>query len=151
MLYKEYLIELCRPWKLITLAIGIALLIFGSYYYIAPDWDIPISLIMAFFAYTTAPWCLRTLLERKWKHLLVIIFLTWFSVDGCYVIYWHFRNPNVLALMRTANFFASLSLYGLCGIFWLYRGSIRQLVSDVQKLIHRGGRDPIDVHPPIDE
>lgn len=37
-------------WNLATLAIGIALLIGGSFYYQAPDWDIPISLIMAGFA-----------------------------------------------------------------------------------------------------
>ena len=37
--------EFLRPWKLITLAIGIAILIAGSFYYVIPDWDIPISLI----------------------------------------------------------------------------------------------------------
>ncbi len=37
-------------WNLATLGIGIALLIGGSFYYEAPDWDIPISLIMAAFA-----------------------------------------------------------------------------------------------------
>ena len=36
-----------------TLAIGIALLIAGAFYYEAPDWDIPISLIMATLAYLT--------------------------------------------------------------------------------------------------
>jgi hypothetical protein len=42
---REYL----RPWKLASLACGIGLLIAGSYYMPAPDWDIPISLIMANF------------------------------------------------------------------------------------------------------
>ena len=42
--------ELLRPWKLATLAIGIALLIAGRFYFQAPDWDIPISLIMALVA-----------------------------------------------------------------------------------------------------
>lgn len=37
------LTEYTRPWKLFTLALGIALLILGSFYYEAPDWDIPIS------------------------------------------------------------------------------------------------------------
>lgn len=50
------LAEYARPWKLGTLALGIALLIIGSFYYQAPDWDIPISLIMATLAYLTAPW-----------------------------------------------------------------------------------------------
>jgi hypothetical protein len=34
--------ELQRPWKLATLAIGIGLLVVGSFNYEAPDWDIPI-------------------------------------------------------------------------------------------------------------
>ncbi|GBL45207.1 hypothetical protein SFMTTN_1011 [Sulfuriferula multivorans] len=34
--------------------------------------------------------------------------------------------------MRAANFPASLSLYGLCGIIWLYQGNFRQLFSDIK-------------------
>jgi hypothetical protein len=34
------LAEYKRPWKLCTLALGVALLILGSFYYEAPDWDI---------------------------------------------------------------------------------------------------------------
>ena len=30
-------------------------------------------------------------------------------------------------MMRDANFFASLSLYGMCGLIWLYRGSLRHV------------------------
>jgi len=56
---RAQLAEYTRPWKLMTLAVGIALLIVGSFYYEAPDWDIPISLIMAAFAYLTAPWSKR--------------------------------------------------------------------------------------------
>jgi hypothetical protein len=41
---RSYTQKLLRPWKLCTLAIGIALLIAGSFYYQAPEWDIPISL-----------------------------------------------------------------------------------------------------------
>ena len=43
----DHLPEYLRPWKLATLAIGIALLILGSFYYRAPDWNISISFIMA--------------------------------------------------------------------------------------------------------
>jgi hypothetical protein len=127
-----YLFEYLRPWKLVTLAVGIALLILGSFYYGAPDWDIPISFIMAIFAYLTAPWSMRILLERKWRLWPVMFFFTWFTVDGCYAIYWHFKNPAVLELMRSVNFPASLSLYGMCGIIWLYRGNLRQLVSEIR-------------------
>lgn len=127
-----YLTEYTRPWKLITLVVGIALLIFGSFYYDAPDWDIPISFIMALFAYLAAPWSLRVILERKWRLWPAMLFVIWFGVDGCYAIYWYFKNPAALEMMRDANFLASLSLYGMCGIVWLYQGSLRQLVSEIE-------------------
>ncbi len=127
---KEYL----RPWKLITLAGGIALLIAGSFYYQAPEWDIPISQLMAILAYLTAPWSLRVVLERRWKLWPLMLFATWFTVDGSYSLYWHFKNPAALEMMREANFFASLALYGLCGVMWLYRGSLRDLVTEMRRL-----------------
>jgi hypothetical protein len=131
--YAEYL----RPWKLGTLAIGIALLVAGSAHYNSPDWDIPISLIMAILAYLTAPWSLRVVVERRWKWWPLMLFATWFTVDGCYWIYWHFRNPVALELMREANFPASLSLYGMCGVVWFYRGSLSRLGSDIMALRDR--------------
>jgi len=33
--------------------------------------------------------------------------------------------------MRDANFFASLSLYGMCGLIWLYNGSLKELLIEV--------------------
>jgi len=64
---NSWLTEYRRPWKLATLAAGIGLLILGSSHYQAPDWDIPISFIMAILAYLTAPWSLRVILERQWR------------------------------------------------------------------------------------
>jgi len=124
--WTEYL----RPWKLVTLAAGIALLVAGAMRHIAPDWDIPISFIMALLAYLTAPWSLRVLLERRRRLLPLALLATWFTVDGCYAIYWHYRDPAALTLMRAWNAPASLALYGLCGVLWLYRGSLREFVAD---------------------
>ncbi len=59
--------EYTRPWKLVTFALGVALLVVGSFYYEFPDWDTPISLIMATLAYLAAPWSLRVIVERNWK------------------------------------------------------------------------------------
>ena len=56
----------------------------------------------------------------------------WFAEDGCYAIYWYFENPAALEMMHDANFPASLSLYGMCGIIWLYQGGIRQLLSELK-------------------
>lgn len=135
----RFLSELTRPWKLITLSVGIAMLIAGSYFYPAPDWDIPISFIMAILTYLTAPWSIRVLIERQWKYWPAMLFGTWFTVDGCYAIYWHFVKPEALE-MREANFPASLSLYAICGFIWLYRGSLAELFSELQVALK--GRKP---------
>ena len=130
----SWLHEYLRPWKLATLAFGIALLIAGSFYYEALDWDIPISLMMGLLAYLTAPWSLHVLVERQWRMWPAMLFATWFTVDGCYWIYWHFKNPVALELMREANFPASLSLYAMCGLVWYYRGSLREALAQMRKM-----------------
>jgi hypothetical protein len=122
--------EYRRPWKLASLALGIALLIAGSFYVPAPDWDIPISLIMALLAYLTAPWSLRVVVERRWRLWPAMLFVTWFTVDGCYWLYWSFKNPVALEMMRDANFMASLVLYWMCGLVWYYRGSLREMYTE---------------------
>ena len=123
--------EYRRPWKLFSLAAGIGLLIAGSFHYEAPDWDIPISLIMAVFAYLTAPWSLRVIVERRWNMWPAMLLATWFTVDGCYWLYWRFKNPVALEMMRDANFLASLVLYFMCGLVWYYRGNLRELYAEV--------------------
>jgi hypothetical protein len=132
--------EYLRPWKLVTLAIGLALLVLGAIYDQALDWDIPISIIMAALTYLTAPWSMRALLDRRWRQWPLMLFTVWFSVDGCYWLYWHFKNPVALEMMRSANFPASLSLYGLCGVIWLYRGSLRELLADLRNALHSSSR-----------
>lgn len=120
--------EFLRPWKLFSLLCGICLLVLGSFYYKAPDWDITISLIMAACTYLTASWSLHVLLDRRWKLLPVALFYTWFSVDGCYAIYWHFTDPQALELMRDANFPASLSLYGICALIWFPKSDLKGIL-----------------------
>jgi hypothetical protein len=130
---RSLIAECKRPWKLFALFIGFALLIAGSFYYQAPDWDIPISFIMAILAYLTAPWSMRVVVERQWKKFPLMLFYTWFTVDGCYWLYWYFKNPQVLELMRDVNFPASLSLYGMCGLVWYYRGSLKELIHSLRE------------------
>jgi hypothetical protein len=131
--------EYCRPWKLFSLSVGVALLIAGSYYYEAPDWDIPISLIMATLTYLTAPWSMRVILERRWTKWPVMLLATWFTVDGSYWLYWRFNDPVALAMMRDANFFASLCLYLICGLIWLWRGSLSELLSETNRVLRGSG------------
>ena len=135
MLVSKLINEYLRPWKLATFLLGTSALIVGALYYKAIDWDIPISLIMAFLCYLTAPLSLRILLEKKWRLLPLMVFFTWFTVDGCYAIYWYFKNPLTLEMMRDANFPASLSLYLLCGFLWVYQGSLSDLISEIKTVI----------------
>lgn len=131
--WHAHLREYMRPWKLFTLGIGLALLIAGSFYMPAPDWDIPISFIMALFTYLTASWSLHVIVERRWRYFPLMLFYTWFTVDGCYWIYWHFTNPQALELMRSANFLASLSLYWMCGLTWFYQGGLKEFFSNMRR------------------
>ena len=59
--------ECRRPWKIATFLVGIGLLIAGSFVIPAPDWDIPISFIMATFTYLTAGWSMHVMVERRWR------------------------------------------------------------------------------------
>jgi hypothetical protein len=126
--------ELTRLWKLATLAIGVALLIVGAFYYQAPDWDIGISLIMAALAYLTAPWSMRVMVQRQWRRWPLMLFLTWFGVDGCYWLYWSWKNPAALELMREADAPASLSLYWMCGLVWYYRGTFKEMLAEWRRV-----------------
>lgn len=129
---KEWL----RPWKLFSLACGIALLIIGADVYDAPDWDVAISIIMAIPTYLTAAWSLRVLLERRWKWMPLALLWTYISVDGLYAIYWYFKDPAALEFMREANAPASLALYGICGLIWFYQGSLRQMYDHCTSHFH---------------
>ena len=42
---------------------------------------------------------------------------------------WQPIETAPLEMMRTANFPASLSLYWMCGIVWLYQGTLSQMSS----------------------
>lgn len=113
------LMNYTHPWNLATLLIGIGLLVAGSFYYEAPDWDIPISFIMAVFTYLTAVWSLKVILKRRWRMFPLMLVAVWWTVDGCYALYWSFQNPQALELMREANWPASLALYFACAVVWL--------------------------------
>lgn len=124
MRYRHFL----QPWKLVTFAIGVTIMIIGSFVEKISDWDVGISLIMCTLTYLTAPFVCRTLLLRDWKMLPPAAFLAWFTIDGCYVLY-HTLVGNVM--LREANAYASAPLYFLMGMVWLWNGSVRKLVSAI--------------------
>lgn len=120
--------ELLRPWKLASLAAGIGILCYGAVYVGAPDWDCTFSVIQALLTYVLAPWSLRVAYERRWPELPASVVAAWFTVDGAYMVYWTIVDPAAL-VMRDANFAASLPLYYICGMIWMWRGSMRELAS----------------------
>ena len=120
--------EYLRPWKLATFAIGLALLIAGSFYFKTSDWDVGISLIMGILAYITAPWVLRVVKSLQWRSLPGAIIAYWFTVDGSYVAYNACFGHPVSAELRWINFFASSLLYLLCGCLWLPQMSLREML-----------------------
>lgn len=126
-----------RAWKLTTFAIGLTMLIVGSFYYQAPDWDIPISIIMVSFTYLTAGWSMRVILLRQWRHWPLIPILTWWSVEGCYALYWSWVDIVALEFMRDANWPAPLSLHWICGLLWAWNGSLRDAASTLAQELHR--------------
>jgi len=85
--------------------------------------------------YATPGQMMRVIIERRWKYFPLMLFWTWFTVDGCYWIYWHFTDPEALAMMRDVNFPASLSLYGMCGLVWYYQGSLKEFFADTSKAL----------------
>ena len=93
---KACLSELLRPWKLLTLVLRIGFLIAGSYYYVAPDWDVPISLIMAILAYLTSSWSMRVLIERRWRYLLA-------THAVLYLVYGRWMLRTLLALQNSCS------------------------------------------------
>ena len=137
---NSYLREAARPWKLVTLAWGVGALCYGAATEGAPDWDVGVSLLMAGFAYATAPQAIRALEQgvRKldWKQLILGLFLCWAGADGLYAAYWAIVDPVALALMREANFLASLCLYALTGYLWKPRCSLLDMLRALSTTLH---------------
>jgi hypothetical protein len=125
--------EYLRPWKLVTLALGIAILLVVGHLEQLADWTPGVSVIMALAAYLTAPWVVRVFIERRWG-MMPFAFLTgWFSVEVLYAFFqFHRVPPAVFAALVNANRLPSTCLYLFCGLLWMYRGSVRALVSEVR-------------------
>ena len=126
--------ELLRPWKLITLAIGLAIMLFGALVMEISDWDVGISLIMCSLTYLTAPFVVRVILLRQWRYFPLAVFLAYFTIDGSYWLY-HTAVGNVM--IREGNAYASTPLYFLMGMVWLWNGSLQELVAATRAALRR--------------
>jgi hypothetical protein len=119
--------EYFRPWKLLTLSAGVGLLVLGACLLDFPDWDIPVSIIMASMAYVFAPWTACVLLQRQWRLAPWALMAAWATVDGSYWLYWRTVNPEAL-FMRPFQWPLSLFLFAMCGALWCYQGAFREMV-----------------------
>ena len=129
--------EYFRPWKLLTFAIGLALLILGAFHYKTYDWDVGVSLIMGTLAYVTAPWAMRAVKSHQWRMFPGVLLAYWFTVDGSYAAYNAWMGHPVDPELRKANFFASSLLYLLCGWLWLPRKSLRNVLEELAAALRR--------------
>lgn len=127
--------ELRRPWKLASLAVGLTWLIYGARHYQLADWDVGVSLLMGLLTYLFAPWsvrvillCLRDFSRDSLFWIAASLAVAWFVVDGVYVAY-HGVVGNMM--FRMENFLASSALYFLAGSIWLYKGSVRDFSRNI--------------------
>ncbi len=119
--------------KNITFAIGLTWLIYGALNFGYPDWDIGVSIVMAGTTYFTADKVVGAMRNLQWYRWKMMLFLTWFAVDGSYFLYWFFKNRSVLLQMREGQWPMSLRLFLLCGIIWtLTPADLRQFRARTQ-------------------
>jgi len=130
--------EYLRPWKLATLAIGMVLLIVGAWIEQLPDWDAGLSVVMALLTYIFSPWSIRIFINRRWALMPVAIMAAWLAIDGSYWLWNAHYGDEIVSALREANWLPSTCLYLICGLIWLYRGSLSELGASVRAL----GKDP---------
>ena len=135
-------IELLRPWKLLTFGIGMAWLLVGATNYGIDDWDVGISLIMGALTYLCAPWSVRIIFNAVYRQpggwvlqVMAALLLALFVVDS---VYWLYHTAMGNPMYRLENFRASSALYFLAGALWLYRGSVRDFLRNLESLMKGG-------------
>jgi hypothetical protein len=138
---RKYFLELLRPWKLVTFLIAMCWLLYGAVTYGIADWDVGVTLIMGGLTYFCAPWSLRVILlalrkrPPRWPLWIIAdLAVAWVVVDGVYVLY-HTAVGN--QMFREENFRASGPIYFLAGAFWLYRGTVREFLSNIRAIFQR--------------
>lgn len=124
--------ELLRPWKLVSLAVGVALMLVGSIHYQISDWDLGISVIMPLLTYLTSPWVVRVIAGLHFRYLLLALFWSWFTIDG---VYWFYHTHVGNELLRWENLLTSTPIYLGMGCFWLPRASLHEILA-----LLRGGQ-----------
>lgn len=102
--------------KNVTFSLGLAFLLLGALTFHIQDWDVGVSLVMAFCTYCTADWVVEALRRSEYRKWPLALFFVWFAVDGSYTAYWMLVDESVM--LRGAQWMPSLCMYLLCGVIW---------------------------------
>lgn len=102
-----------NSWRLFTLFIGTSILYYGAMTEGAPDWDLPVSFLMAFTTYALMPVFEKAVSARRWVEAVAISVV---CSDTTYSMYWDYMNNAAASQM--VNFPASLSLFLMCWLVW---------------------------------
>jgi len=136
---KAYFRELIRPWKMLSFCISMSWLLYGALNFNIFDWDVGVTIIMGSLTYLVAPWSVYIVLSairyhpQYWYlHIVAALLASLFVVDWVYMFYHTLMGNQTL---REANFYASMPLYFLAGTVWLYRGSLKALISNIRKIV----------------
>lgn len=105
-----------QTWKNFTFLIGLAWLLYGALFFDYPDWDIPVSLLMAGSTYLTADRFIQAIKEKRPLGALLWSIGAWWAIDGVYWVYWTLADASVA--IRAAQWPMSACLYLLCGLVW---------------------------------
>lgn len=138
---KCYYRELLRPWKLSSFAIGMLWLIYGALCYGICDWDVGVSLLMGGLTYLFAPWSVAAIYHavrfrpKRWPvQIAAALVPAMFTVDWGY---WLYHSAVGNTMLRWENFKVSMALYFICGLLWWYRGSLRELVTEIRSIVQK--------------
>ncbi len=102
-------------WKNLTFAIGLSWLVWGALVLDYPDWDIPLSILMAGSTYLSADRFIKAL-KKPTPMLLFWCLVAWWTIDGSYWLYWSLVDSSVA--IREGQWPTSACLYLLCGMVW---------------------------------
>lgn len=104
-------------WKNSTFLVGLSWLLYGAIYFEYPDWDIPISILMACSTYLTADKLILSIKQKSYPKIALYSLGAWWSIDGSYCLYWSLVDSSVM--IREGQWMMSLCLYLLCGFVWV--------------------------------
>ena len=130
--WKNWGLELLRPWKLVTFFLGLTFLLYGAAYWDYMDWNWLNSVVMACLTYLMAPWATYKLIYRKnLLHTLCALVVAFLVIDTSYAVSNRIMGAPVFHI---ANFGASTMLFFSCGFLWLYCSSLKELFFDIRKM-----------------